>query len=149
MLAEKNFFHLSFDTLKWLFSFYDNSRHRVDIEDILLSAAALLCERNYNLVCDASLYKSFRDKLIKIAAKSGYQVIEANLKVSPEILADRFEQRVVSATATPGSRISNISPDRFKKLVGIYDNEKNPSAKVFRSDEMSSRDIAAALLEDF
>ena len=140
---------MSYDRIKWLFSKYSPSNQGDDVKEILLSVANRVCEMKYNVICDSALYKSWREKLIDIATLHGYKVIEINLEADYEILAQRFDERVAKALASPGSRISNTSKERFRELFDIFQKEKNPLAITFKTDTQSTEEISEGIMKLF
>ena len=144
-------FYLSFDRIKWLFSKYSSVDHGDDVGEVLLSVANKICEMKYGVICDSGLHKSWRDKLINIVTLHNYKIIEINLEADYEVLAQRFDERVAKALATPEKdrRISNISVERFKELYDIFQKEKNPSAITFRTDTQSDEEIAENIIKLF
>jgi predicted kinase len=95
----------------------------------------------YNILSDSTLYRESRNKLINLAQEAGYEVLEINLEADFEVLAKRFDERVASALLNPERRISNLSKDRFKDLFNIFNEEKNPSATIIRTDNQSIEDV--------
>ncbi len=142
ILKERDdFFHLSWDSLKWLFSKYNHDRHYEDVKNLVLATAKTIFKMNYNILSDSSLYREMRNQLISLASDSGYEVVEINLEADFEVLAKRFNERVASALLSPERRISNLSKDRFKNLFDIFNKEKNPSAIIIRTDTQSIEDV--------
>lgn len=141
-------FHLSQDTLKWSFSDYakEKEKYRKDVDDITLAVAEIVFSKKYPMLCDSSLFREQREKLISLAKDHGYEIVEINIEAEYPILQARFEQRVEDALAKQSTRISNTSLDRFKELYEIYNAEKNPDAIVYRSDIMTPEDIISSVL---
>ena len=76
-----------------------------------------------------------------------YEVVEINLEADWEVVSKRFEERVKSALANPERRIANLSTERFRELFDIYQNEKNPSAIIFRTDTQSIEEVSGSILK--
>ncbi|MFA7050251.1 MAG: AAA family ATPase [Patescibacteria group bacterium] len=147
MKIEENAFHLSYDFLKWSFSKYNSKTHYNLVIDLLLNIAKLSFKKKYNIISDSSLYKKDRDKLIDLAKKYNYKIIEINLEADFSILEKRFEERIASALANPGSRISNTSKERFKELVEIFEKEKNNKAVTLRTDDRKIEEVLKDVLK--
>ncbi len=147
MKVEKNLFHLSYDFLKWSFSGYNSKTHYDLVFDLLLDIAKISFEKKYNIISDSSLYKKDRNKLIDLAKKYNYKIIEINLETDFSVLEKRFEERVASALANPNSRISNTSKERFKELVSIFEKEKNNQAVVLRTDNQKIEEVVEKVLK--
>ena len=54
---------------------------------------------------------------------------------------------MAEAIANPEKRVANRTMERFKELFDIYQNEKNPSAFVFRTDTKSIEEVSKAVME--
>ncbi len=145
--SENNLFHLSYDALKWSFSKYNSKTHYNLVAELLLNLAKFIVNKKYNIICDSSLYKKDRNKLISLAKKHGYKIIEINLEADFSVLKERFKERVASALANPGSRISNISDKRFKELFNIFEREKNKKALEIRTDNQEIGDVVKNILK--
>ncbi len=147
VLREKErFFHLSYDSTKWLFSQYSPEMQE-EVQKVLFAIANAAFSLHYNIICDAGLNKEWRLKLITMAKENGYEVVEINLEADFEILSTRFEERVRHALANPDRRIGNISKDRFKKLFDMYQNDKNTSAVLFRTDLQTLEEVKREVLK--
>lgn len=115
----------------------------------MLAMTQALCEMKYDIICDSGLRREWREKLLGVPRANGYDVIEINLEADYKILEQRFDERVAKALATPGSKISNTSKERFKELYDIFEKEKNPSALTFRTDTQSAEEIAKSIIKLF
>ena len=149
MKQKENLFHLSYDSLKWSFANYKSEKHYKDVQQIKLAVASSVFKLKYDVVSDGGLYKASREELINLALLARYQIVEINLEASPEVLADRFNERVSRALATPERRISNLSFERFQELSNIFESEKNSQAITFRTDMQDPEDIADKILKLF
>lgn len=148
VMAEKeNFYQLSSDPQKWLFSKYDKNNHFDDLRKIMKSLAETVCEMSYNIICDSALHREDREELLGIARKHEYEIIEINLEADYEVLAKRFDERVEKALTTPNAKISNTSKERFKELYDIFNSEKNLSAIVFHTDTQSVDEVVESILK--
>lgn len=147
MKTEENLFHLSYDSIKWSFSKYNSKTHYNSVIDLLLNTAKFSFKKKYNIISDSSLYKKDRDKLVNLAKKYNYKIIEINLEADFSILEKRFEERIASALANPGSRISNTSKERFKELVEIFEKEKNNKAVILRTDDRKIEEVLKDVLK--
>jgi predicted kinase len=147
MKVEKNLFYLSYDFLKWSFSGYNSKTHYDLVFDLLLDIAKISFEKKYNIISDSSLYKKDRNKLIDLAKKYNYKIIEINLETDFSVLEKRFAERVASALANPNSRISNTSKERFKELASIFEKEKNSQAIVLRTDNQKIEEVVEEVLK--
>jgi len=142
LLKERdNFFHLSYDALKWSFSKYNADNHYKDVQKIVLETARTVFKMGYDVLSDSTLYKESRNKLISLAKEAGYDILEINLETDFEVLAKRFDERVASALLSPERKISNLSKDRFKELFNIFNAEKSSSAIIIRTDNQSIEDV--------
>lgn len=147
MKQKDNFFQLSYDSIKWLFSDYQSNRHYDDVVKVLLAVTNTVLDMKYNIITDSVLYDSYRQKLVFLAREAGYEVLEINLEADFEILSTRFDERVICALATPDKRISNLSKDRFKELFDIFQQEKNPEAITFRTDIQSIEEVTDSIIK--
>lgn len=145
--SEDNLFHLSYDSLKWSFSKYNSKTHYKLVIDLLLNIAEFPFKKKYNIISDSSLYKKDRNKLINLAKKYNYKIIEINLEADSSILEKRFEERIASALANHNSRISNTSKERFKELIDIFEEEKNEKAIILRTDNQKSEKVVDEILK--
>ncbi len=141
-------FHLSQDSLKWSFSDYAQAKnkYRKDVDSITLAVAETVFSLKYPMLCDSSLFREQREKLISLAKSHGYEIIEINIEAEYPILQARFEQRVEDALNAKSTRISNTSLDRFKDLYEIYNKEKNPEAITYHSDMLTPEEIITEVL---
>ena len=143
-------FYLSYDATKWQFSRYSPDEHIEDIHKLMLSMTETLCDMKYDIISDsAGLHRERREKLFDIPRAHGYEIIEINLEADYEVLAQRFDERVTKALASPERRISNLSKERFKEIHDIYQKEKNPSAITFRTDKQSIEEISESIMKLF
>lgn len=142
LLKERdNFFHLSYDSLKWSFSKFNADKHYKDVQKIVLETARAIFKMGYDVLSDSTLYRESRNKLINLAKEAGYDILEINLEADFEVLVKRFDERVASALLSPERRISNLSKDRFKELFNIFNAEKSSSAIIIRTDNQSIEDV--------
>ena len=149
MKKRENLFHLGYDSLKWSFSNYTPDKYYKDVQKIVLAVASTVFKMNYDVISDSTLYNSSRKELINLGTLVGYQILEVNLEASHEVLIKRFDERVVSALATPERIISNLSKDRFQELLDIFEREKNPQAISIRTDSQSIEDVAESIIKLF
>lgn len=147
MVEKENFYQLSSDPQKWLFSKYDKNNHFDDLRKIMKSLAETVCEMNYNIICDSALRKENREELLEIGRKHGYEIIEINLEASYEVLEKRFDERVEKALSTPNAKISNTSKDRFKELYEIYNDQKNPQAITFNTETQNVDEVVESIFK--
>lgn len=147
MKQKDNFFWLSYDALKWSFSQYKSEIHYQDVQKVLLTIANTVFDMKYNIITDSVLYAASREKLINLANRAGYEILEINLETDFEVLSQRFDERVASALANPHSRISNTSKDRFKELFDIFNQEKNPKAITLRTDTQSIEEVTNSVIK--
>lgn len=145
----EHLFHLSYDSLKWSFSFYKPDTHFNDIRTLVLAVAEAVFKMGYDVISDSTLHRESREKLIKLAIKSGYEILEINLEADFEMLSKRFDDRVAGALANSERRISNISKDRFIELYNIFNQEKSTSALIFRTDVQSEEEISDSIINLF
>lgn len=142
-----NVFQLSYDSLKWLFSNYSSDKHYKDVQKIILSIAKTIFKMKYVVISDSSLYKRSRDKLIALAIRAGYEIVEVNLEADRDVLTKRFEERIASALLSPEKRISNLSKDRYIELLNIFEREKNPRAIKFNTGTQSVEEISESIIK--
>lgn len=142
----EHYYKLSYDALKWSFSQYHPNTHFSDVRKLVRAVAESVCEMGYNIVCDSALHQETRDLLFQIPKKHGYEIVEINLDADYEVLAKRFDERVVDALAKQSKTISNTSKERFKELYDIYQTEKNPLAITFRTDLENIEGVTAKVL---
>ncbi|MFZ2310136.1 MAG: AAA family ATPase [Patescibacteria group bacterium] len=147
MKQQDNFFQLSYDSVKWLFSGYQASKHYQDVVNVLLAVTSTVLKMKYNIVTDSVLFNEYRQQLVALAKEVGCDILEINLEADFEVLATRFDERVTSALANPNSRISNTSKDRFKELFDIFNQEKNPEAITFRTDNQSVEEVTSSIMK--
>lgn len=148
VLTEKeNLFHLSYDTVKWMFPHYSPPKHAEEVRAVLLAIAGTVCGLDYDIVCDSALLRSWREKLADFASTHGYDLVEINLEADYPILEKRFEGRLEEAERDPEKKHSNLSRERFKELFDTYEREKNPSAITFRTDVQAIGEIADRIAE--
>lgn len=146
MQQKDNYFQLSYDSIKWLFANYQSSKQYQDVLKVLLSVAGTVLDLNYNIITDSVLHDSYRQKLVALAKKANYDVLEINLEAEFTVLSQRFDERVASALATPNRRISNLSKDRFKELYDIFQQEKNTQAITFRTDTHDIDEVTKSVM---
>jgi len=143
VLKQKNrLFHLSYDATKWMFSGYAPATHVEDVQKVLVSIATTVFELDYDVVTDSVISKEWREDLIQLARRHGYEIVEVNLEADYEVLAKRFEERIEGASKDPERKISNRSKERFKEIFDTFEREKNPSATTFRTDVQSVEEIS-------
>ncbi|MFA6194332.1 MAG: AAA family ATPase [Patescibacteria group bacterium] len=148
MKQKDHFYHLSYDLLRWSFSNYRSETHYEDVRKVVLAVAEAVFKMKYDVVSEI-LYAEQRQKLIDLAVKHSYEILEINLEADFEVLAERFDERVAKALATPVAerRISNLSKERFKELFDIFHREKNSSAVTFRTDRQSIEEISENIMK--
>jgi predicted kinase len=150
ILKQRNhLFHLSYDTLKWSFSQYSPDKQADDVRTALFSLADTIFKMKYDVICDSVLFREWRDKLIDLAVKNDYEIIEVNLEADYETLSQRFDERVSGALANPNRKISNLSKEKFKELYDIYEKEKNPAATTIRTDKLTAEEVAGNIMKYF
>jgi len=148
MINEKErYFHLSYDFLKHSFSKYKSAEHYQEVQKVVMAVAETVLKMKYNIITDSVLYKASRTKLVKLAKKAGYEILEINLEADYKILAARFDQRVEAHLNGSGMRITNLSKKRFKELYEIFQQEKNPKAISFRTDTQSIEEVSKQVLK--
>jgi predicted kinase len=147
MKTQNNLFHLPYDSLKWLFSKYNSKTHYQKVQEFVSSVAVFALEKKYNIISDSSLYREDRNKLIKLAKKYNYKIIEINLSADFSVLEKRFDERVSGALVNPSLRISNTSKERFKELAEIFEKEKNDQAIEVRTDNQTMEEVIKNILE--
>jgi predicted kinase len=145
----EHLFHLSYDSLKWSFSQYSPNKQFTDVQSVMLSVAETVFTLKYDVICDSGLFKEWREKLINLAEKHGYEILEINLEADPETLSKRFNERMQEAQIHPERKISNLSKERFMELCEIYQKEKNPSAIVLRTDQQTIEKTVEDILKIF
>jgi predicted kinase len=147
IIAEKDqYYQLSYDSLKWLFSKYSREAHSRDVQKLVQAVAESVCAMRYNIICDSALHKETRDLLLEIPRRHEYEIIEINLEADYEILARRFDVRIADALRNPERKISNLSKDRFNELYRTYEEEKNPNVIIIRTDMHSIDEVANKVL---
>lgn len=136
MERHKGLFKLSADSLKWSFSDYltAKAQYKKAVDAIVLAVADTVFSLGYTVICDSSLYREQREKIISKAREYDYDIIEINLEADYDLLETRFKNRVESAKAQKSQTIANTSLERFKELYALYNEEKNSNAKTYRSD---------------
>ena len=149
MKEKDGLFHLGYDSLKWSFSKYTKEKYYEDVQKVILAVAETIFKIGYDVLSDSSLKKFSREKLIDLAKKYNYEVIEVNLVADYEILAKRFDERVARAKADPERKISNLSKERHKEIVEMFHEEKNPDAIIFRTDTQTEKEISENILKLF
>ena len=141
MMEKDGLFHLSYDRIKWSFSKYDRNKYYKDVREIIFAVAESVFKMGHNVISDSTLYRDTKIKLIDLAFKYKYQVIEINLEASYEVLLSRFNERIADSKIHPERKISNLSKDRFKELFDIFNNEKDPSAITFNTDKQTVEEV--------
>jgi predicted kinase len=149
MREKEHFFYLHYDSLKWLFSQYSSEKRYEEVKKIVLTVAETVFKMGYNVVSDSSLIRASREKLIDLATKNNYEILEINLEADYEILLKRFNERVAEALLVPekNRRIANLSVDRFKELFNIFNKEKNSEALTFRTDNQSIEEVSEQIMK--
>ncbi len=147
MKRKEHFFHLSYDSLRWLFSKYSPDEHSKDVQAVVLAVVNAVFKLKYNIISDSALYDAQRKKLIDLAVRAGYEILEINLEAEHDVLLKRFNKRVEGALKNPGIKISNLSKDRFNELHDIFHKEKNPSAITFRTDTQNVEEVSESIMK--
>lgn len=144
-------FHLSYDSVKWLFSKYSPKEESMvkDLHRMMLSMAETAFEMKYDVISETGLHREWRETIFAAARAHGYEVVEVTLECEYEILAQRFDERVADALAHPEKRISNTSKDRFREIFDIFQKNKNVEALTFRTDTQSLEEISESILKLF
>lgn len=147
VISEKEkYYQLSYDAQKRMFSNFSPENQYQDVHEVLKSLTTTVCEMKYNIVCDSGLRKEWRETLLSIPKKYGYEIVEINLEADYEVLEKRFEERVERVSSNPSDKIYNTSKDRFRELYEMYENGKNPSATTFRTDQEDAETITIKVL---
>ncbi len=148
IIKEKdNFFQLSYDSIKWLFSKYAYKKYGDDVQKVIFSIALTVFKMHYNVVADYTKDKKSRQKLIALAKKHGYEIIEINLEADYGVLSKRFDERVARALSNPELRIVNTSKERFNRLHEQFHKEKNSKAITFRTDKQTVEQVSKKILK--
>ena len=147
MKKKENFFQLSYDSLKWLFSKYQSGKYYEDIQRLLLSTADTMFKMKYNVLSDSTRYRESRQKLIELAKKHRYEIVEINLEADYEILLKRFNKRIAKVSLNPERKTANFSEKRFRELFDIFQKNKNPSAITFRTDMQSEKEVSESIMK--
>lgn len=147
MKQEDHLFYLSYDALKRSFSQYEFGKFHDDVYHVVLAVAEAVFKMNYDVVCDTALYKITKDKIINLAKEYEYKVLEVNLETQWDVLVERYKTRVTKNLTNTEKKIANISPERFKELYDIYNNEKNTEALVFNTDLGDGKDVAEKIMQ--
>ena len=96
VLKQKNhLFYLSYDSLKWSFSQYSPHEQADDVRTALLSLADAVFKMKYDVICDSALFSEWRGRIINLALKHNYDVVEINLEANYETLSQRFDERII------------------------------------------------------
>ena len=147
MQREEHLFYLSYDALKRSFSQYEFGKFHDDVYHVVLAVAEAVFKMKYDVVCDTALYKITKDKIIDLAKEHEYKIIEVNLETEWDVLVERYKMRVAKNLANTEKKIANITPERFKELYDIYNNEKSADAVVFHTDVGDGRDVAEKVMQ--
>jgi len=147
MKEKDDFFQLSYDSIKWLFSDYTHVTHGKDVQRLLYAIAESVFKMNFNVVCDSVVDRKLRRKLVVLAKRHGYSVLEINLEADYRILSRRFDERVARALSDPESKIANTSKERFKRIHDAYHKDKNPRAVTFRTDTQTVEELSKKILK--
>lgn len=147
MEEKDNYFHLSYDAIKWQFSKYKSSEKYKDVSVVMEATAEAVIKMNYDIVWDSSQYKETKDRIIQFAHDNNYKIIEVNLEANFDVLLKRFEERVEEVKSNPESKISNTSTERFKELFDSYNEQKNPDTHTIRTDVKNVDSVYAEILQ--
>jgi predicted kinase len=149
ILKEKeHLFHLSYDSLKWSFSRYSPEKHSDNVHVLFFAVAETMIEMGYDVICDSTIFKKWRERLIEFATARRYEIVEVNLEAEYKTLLERFNARVARAKANPEMRITNTSEERFRTLYDTYQTEKNTAALTFWTDrEQPIEEIEESILK--
>ncbi len=137
---KENVFLLSFDSLKRNFSQYEPIKDYVKVRDLLESIAQYVFLKKFDVITDSVLRSEGREKLINLAKKQDYEVVEINLEADKEVLQKRFQERI-ERSADAFVKPTNTSIDRWEELFDLYHNEKNKEALTFFTDKMTEKEI--------
>lgn len=146
MESVENYYKLSGDHQKWMFSKYHRDIHKEDTARLLRAIAREICEMKYKIICDSALYRKNREALLEIARSYGYEIIEINLEADYDLLAQRFDERIAEA-AVKKVRYSNTSKEVWKDLYNIYQEQKNPAAITLYTDKESKEQVIEKVLK--
>jgi predicted kinase len=144
---KEKLYHLSYDSLKRSFAQYVPEKHIRDIRTLILSVARTMFGLGYDIICDSISTKEPREKLIALAREFGYEIIEINFEADHDVLLRRFDERVLHAKAHPDIPITNLSRERWEELYTLYQNDKNRSALIIRTDEQDPEETLQAVLK--
>ncbi len=149
ILSKKDdYFKLSYDSFKRLFSKYSKEKHSKDVGVLMEAITKSVIDMKYNILSDYGLRKEGREKMISLAKTAGYEIIEVNLEADHKILSERFSEKIKNSTTLHfRAKPTNFSPERHKELCSEYEQDKNPSALTFRTDQESAEEIERKILE--
>lgn len=137
----ENYFHLSYDSLKWQFSQYSSGKYQEDILTLRLALLKILCEMGYNVLTE-STHASTKQKHVEIAREYGYKVVEINLEADRGVLTKRMQERNESL---PPTKV--VPMTRFDEVFDLYEKDKNPKAITFRTDWQTVEEVSNAILK--
>lgn len=147
IMKKKNLFHLSYDSLKWSFADYKPEKHRKKVKKIFLAVANCVLKMKYNIVSDSNMNKNERVRLIRLAQKMKYEIIEINLETDLKELLKRFNKRVTEHSKNPDRKLSNKSKKRFVEIYNIFNKDKNKKATTFYTDKQGINEISKNILK--
>ncbi len=140
MESNADYFYLSSDALKNLFSDYDSGKYVEQIRTMLLSMEEILCKAGLNIVAEA-LHQEFKARLISVARAHGYEILEVNLEAPYEILLERFKERRSQIEARGEQGYAMRTEENFKANFDAYQREKNPKARTFDTTKETVKEI--------
>lgn len=136
---KEDYFHLSYDTIKWLFSKYHFYKHTNSVESILFSILKVICKKNHNIICDYVIHPKDRKKVIQIVEKYNYKIISINLEAPLKILNERFEEeRQINIER----KRLGTTHERFREIYDTYHKEKDKNAKTFDTGKINADSLA-------
>jgi len=137
---------VSYDKLKWQLGGYNRDLHRPIIKELTIGLFEVVCRQGIPIIIDGfSRTEELYKKYLQTMEENGYKFLPIKLEAPPEVLLDRFRERIASCESK-GKKISIMDEDLFIKNNSIKYFDV-PNATVFDTSVLSIDEIANKVLD--
>lgn len=133
------------DTIKWLISDYEPSRHKVQVQNITLAATRAALVSGFSIIKEGAFWSEPQD-YVNLAEEMNVPLIVANVEAPWDVLMSRFEKRV-EAKKQGAKKIANVDPQKFKNIYDAYIEAKVDTPLNFDSSVQTPEEIAETIVK--
>jgi len=147
--ANDRIVRISYDQVKRWISNYSPERDFIDVYRILTAMSEEIFSMGMNAYFDGAIYKKEREVIIVSAKEYGYKIVELNIDIDYSVARERFQERIDIKKSNPNALISNVSPEKHRRIYDLYNNEKNLKAISLDSLKFSPDELYEQVRSNF